>query len=201
MIKRSDNIRADLEKKRRLIAELNKLSLVIGVQKEEGINWKGQKKSGTDKYPSKKPKHPESKRSNMTVLDVALIHEFGCRIKVTDNMHKYSFIPEINRRIRKDTTEIVIPERAFIRVGRANTIDDVFVFMKANIHRVLSTYEWTPQRFMEETGQRAVELLVGTLGQGIPQKKDLSKLTGENDATLVGSGALQSHITYRVVTK
>lgn len=201
MIKRSDNIRADLERKSRLIKELNSLSLVIGVQKEEGINWKGQKKSGTEKYPAKRPKHPESKKSQMTVLDIALIHEYGCKIKVTDNMHRYSVIPEINRRIRKDTTEIVIPERAFIRTGRANTIDDVFLFMKANIHRVMATYEWTPQRFMEEAGQRAVQLLVGTLGQGLPPKKDLSKKTGENDATLVGSGALQAHITYRVVTK
>lgn len=201
MIKRSDNIRADLEKKRQLITELNKLSLVIGVQKEEGINWKGQKKSGNEKYPAKKPKHPESKKSDMTVLGVALIHEYGCKIKVTDNMRRYSFIPEIKKRISKDTTEIVIPERAFIRVGRANTIDDVFLFMKANVHRVLSTYEWTPQRFMEEAGQRAVELLTSTLGHGLPPKKDLSKKAGDSDATLIGSGALRSHITYRVVTK
>lgn len=46
---------------------------------------------------------------------LASIHEYGCRIKVTDKMRKW--LHKNGLHIRDTTTEIVIPERSFLRSG------------------------------------------------------------------------------------
>lgn len=46
---------------------------------------------------------------------LAGIHEYGCRIKVTDKMRGYLHSQGLH--LKKETTEIVIPERAFLRSG------------------------------------------------------------------------------------
>lgn len=46
---------------------------------------------------------------------LAAIHEYGCRIKVTDKMRAYLHSRGLH--LKKSTTEIVIPERSFLRAG------------------------------------------------------------------------------------
>lgn len=46
---------------------------------------------------------------------IAGVHEFGCRIEVTDKMRGY--LGTLGLHLKKETTHIVIPERSFIRTG------------------------------------------------------------------------------------
>lgn len=46
---------------------------------------------------------------------IAVVHEYGMNIQVTDKMRK--FLASQGLRLRKDTTHIRIPERSFIRSG------------------------------------------------------------------------------------
>lgn len=188
-MKKTNNIRTDLERKQKILDEFNGLSVVVGVQAEKGKNTFGNEVSGLDRYPD----------SDITILDVALVHEYGAEIRVTEKMHQNSIfdIEGGIRKIRKDTDTIVIPERAWLRTAREDTIQRVFDYMSANIYRVISTYELTPYQFMEAVGAFAVDQIVGTMGQVQPPKKDQRR----NPRTLVQSGLLQEHITYRVVKK
>ena len=54
---------------------------------------------------------------------LAGIHEYGCRIKVTPKMR--AFLHSQGLHLRADTTEIVIPERSFLRSGHDANIDRV----------------------------------------------------------------------------
>lgn len=183
------NATKELKRREKLCEELNRLSVVVGVQAEPGINTFGKEVSGLDVYPD----------SNITILEVALVHEYGAEIRVSEKMHQNSVFetPGGIRRIKNDTEVITIPERAWLRQAKEYTLPLVFQFMKRNIHRVLSTGELTPMEFMEAVGAYAVDQIVGTLGQVKPPKKDQSK----NRKTLMQSGLLQEHITYRVVKK
>ena len=59
------------------------------------------------------------KRVNVGVIGenawLAGIHEYGCRIKVTEKMRAWLHANGLH--LRKETTEIVIPERGFLRNG------------------------------------------------------------------------------------
>lgn len=54
---------------------------------------------------------------------LAAIHEYGCRINVTDKMRAY--LHYIGIHLKPTTTVIVIPERSFIRAGHDQAIDRV----------------------------------------------------------------------------
>lgn len=46
---------------------------------------------------------------------LAAIHEYGCKIPVTDKMRAY--LHSIGVHLKKSTTQITIPERSFLRAG------------------------------------------------------------------------------------
>lgn len=54
---------------------------------------------------------------------LAGIHEYGCRIKVTPKMR--AFLHSQGLHLNNSTTEIVIPERSFLRNGHDTNIDRV----------------------------------------------------------------------------
>lgn len=72
-------------------------------------------------YPMKKAIHSiDGKKVNVGVLQgehqwLAGIHEYGCRIEVTENMRAY--LASQGLHLKKSTTHIVIPERSFLRAG------------------------------------------------------------------------------------
>jgi len=61
----------------------------------------------------------DGKRVNVGVMGenawLAGIHEYGCRIKVTEKMR--AWLRANGLHLKKETTEIVIPERSFLRNG------------------------------------------------------------------------------------
>lgn len=72
-------------------------------------------------YPMKKAiQSIDGKKINVGVLQgeqqwLAGIHEYGCRIKVTEKMRAY--LAGQGLHLKKSTTHIVIPERSFLRAG------------------------------------------------------------------------------------
>lgn len=54
---------------------------------------------------------------------LASIHEYGCRIKVTDKMRNY--LAATGLHLKATTTHITIPERAFLRNGYDESKDEV----------------------------------------------------------------------------
>ena len=88
------------------------------------------------KWSTKKNKFPEMERAvaelNGRRVNVgasgeqswlASIHEYGCKIKVTDKMRAYLHSQGLH--LKADTEYITIPERAFLRNGFDTNKDDV----------------------------------------------------------------------------
>jgi hypothetical protein len=61
--------------------------------------------------------------TDISIADLAEIHEFGCKIPVSDKMRKY--LASRGLFLRADTKYINIPERSFIRSGWDNAEDEV----------------------------------------------------------------------------
>ena len=74
-------------------------------------------------FPSMKKgiKSVSGKKIQVGVLDggeqawLAGIHEYGCRIKITPEMR--AWLHRNGLHVKKSTTEIIIPERSFLRAG------------------------------------------------------------------------------------
>lgn len=66
---------------------------------------------------------------------LAGIHEYGCTIEVTDKMRKY--LAATGLYLKKTTTHITIPERAFLRNGYDNCKDDVIAKAEALLGDVM----------------------------------------------------------------
>lgn len=66
---------------------------------------------------------------------LAGIHEYGCRIKVTPKMR--AFLHRQGLHLKKSTTEIVIPERSFLRAGHDENFDRVIKQTERAIGQVI----------------------------------------------------------------
>lgn len=91
-----------------------------------GVKWK----TKIDKLPQieKSLKSLNSKKVKIGALQgshawLAGIHEYGCKIKVTPKMR--AFLHYQGLHLKETTTEIVIPERSFLRTGHDENADRV----------------------------------------------------------------------------
>ena len=66
---------------------------------------------------------------------LASIHEYGCRIKVTPKMRAYLHRKGLH--LKKSTTEIIIPERSFLRAGFDENNDRILKATEAVLPDVL----------------------------------------------------------------
>lgn len=66
---------------------------------------------------------------------LAAIHEYGCRIEVTDKMRAY--LHKTGLHLKATTTHITIPERAFLRNGYDENKDDIIDKAEAVIGDVI----------------------------------------------------------------
>lgn len=99
-------------------------------------------KAKTNKFPSMiaSVKALDGKKISVGVLRgehkwLASIHEYGCRIPVTDKMRNW--LKANGLPLKSSTTEIVIPERSFLRAGfdkyheqvldKANLLEPLFI--------------------------------------------------------------------------
>ena len=76
---------------------------------------------------------------------LASIHEYGCKIEVTPKMRNY--LAATGLHLKKTTTHITIPERAFLRNGYDNNKDDVIKKAEAVLGDVIGGTMSTDQFF------------------------------------------------------
>ena len=67
---------------------------------------------------------------------LAGIHEYGCRIKVTPKMR--AFLHSQGLHLAASTTEIVIPERSFLRTGHDKNVERILNQTERALSQVLS---------------------------------------------------------------
>lgn len=67
---------------------------------------------------------------------LAGIHEYGCRIKVTPKMR--AFLHYQGLHLKPTTTEIVIPERSFLRAGHDDNVDRIIKQTERAIGQVIA---------------------------------------------------------------
>ncbi len=67
---------------------------------------------------------------------LAGIHEYGCRIKVTPKMR--AFLHRQGLHLKASTTEIVIPERSFLRTGHDKNVERVLKQTERALGQVLA---------------------------------------------------------------
>ena len=72
---------------------------------------------------------------------LAAIHEYGCTIPVTEKMRAY--LHHIGVHLKKSTTQIVIPERSFLRAG----------------------YDQNKEKILKQAEKVLPDVLVGTLSE------------------------------------
>lgn len=69
-------------------------------------------------------------------LQLAGIHEYGCRIPVTPKMR--AFLHSQGVHLKESTTEIVIPERSFLRAGHDANADRVIKQTERAVGQVIA---------------------------------------------------------------
>lgn len=118
---------------------------------------------------------------------LAGIHEYGCRITVTPKMRAY--LHHIGVHLKPTTTQIVIPERSFLRNGYDQSRDDIL--RKAN--RVLSDVlegTMSEEEYFELIGTQLRDAIKEyAIDLKSPPKKDWPTRPEGFDNPLIGSSS------------
>lgn len=87
---------------------------------------------------------------------LAGIHEYGCRIKVTPKMR--AWLHHQGLHLKDSTTEIVIPERSFLRGGFDKYHEDVIELNQKALKKCLDTGD--VNSYLESVGQMLRDKIV-----------------------------------------
>ena len=133
------------------------------------------------------------------ILMIAAVHEFGIRIKVTPKMRAwfaYQGFP-----LKKETIEINIPERSYIRAGWDKHVGEIGRTIDSMVEKVI-TLQMTPTAFYNNIGA----MVTGKLQEYMTELQNpaLSGMTvarrKQNSSNpLIDTGRLSQAITWRVV--
>lgn len=131
------------------------------------------------------------------ILMIANINEFGCSIKVTPKMRNYLHVIGIH--LKKDTEEINIPERSFIRGGYDAEQNNIIKKGDVLLEKVINL-ELPVITFFEILG----EYIVGRIQEFLTDLKDPpnhpATIANKGSSNpLIASGRLRQAITYKVV--
>lgn len=153
--------------------------------------------------------------SDLTNAQLGAVHEFGATINVTDKMR--AFLHHIGIHLKKDTTQIVIPARSFLRntllskEGRDELLERVMLtedrdFNKAFAEIALSDDSTFFETLCEKIGLEALDMVqIAFMVGGRPDKwtpiSEVTKRNRKNDKSsppLTDSGDLRDSITMEV---
>ncbi|MBR5823731.1 MAG: hypothetical protein IKY67_06280 [Paludibacteraceae bacterium] len=127
---------------------------------------------------------------------LAAIHEYGCNIKVTDKMR--AWLHRNGLHIKNTTTEIIIPERSFLRSGFDTYHEKVIKLNEAAFAECLANGD------VEEYLQSVGETLVSKIKDYAVDLKEPPKhpFTLQRDPSktnpLINSGDMIGALTYEV---
>lgn len=127
---------------------------------------------------------------------LAAIHEYGCTIKVTPAMRAY--LHGIGVHLKKSTTEIVIPERSFLRAGYDQNRDEVLKQAQKVLPDVLIG-TLSEEKYLELIGimlRDAIKEYAVDLSQ--PPKKPWPTRDPAKSNPLIETGAMVNGIEYEI---
>ena len=138
-----------------------------------------------------------NKDSDITVLGIATIHEFGIDIEVTDKMRNY--LHAIGLHLKKETKGIKIPERSFLRSGYDSQKKKFIEKLEPLLTKVIML-ELPVDAFFNTAG----EYMVGQIQDYLTNLKEPPNhpfTIGQKGSSnpLIDSGRLRDSITYKVV--
>ncbi|KHD86371.1 hypothetical protein NG54_03385 [Heyndrickxia ginsengihumi] len=136
------------------------------------------------------------KDSDIEMVDLARIHEYGCDIQVTPKMRAwfaYNGYP-----MKPETTVIHIPERSFLRSGYDENIDSITKKIKEMMPDVIAA-EVDPDMFMDAIGEEFAGLIQKKL-KSIDSPPNTKMTLQRKDSTnpLQDSGQLVGAIRHEV---
>lgn len=127
---------------------------------------------------------------------LASIHEYGCVIQVTDKMRAY--LHKTGLHLKKTTTQIVIPERAFLRNGFDEGKQEVLDAIEHLIGDVVNG-TLTADQFLELVGlQLKGKIQDYARDLNSPPNHPYTVANKGSSNPLVNTGDMIGSITYRV---
>jgi phage gpG-like protein len=177
----SNPVIENLQRIRRELERLKKITITIGVQEEAGVNIHGANVSASGH-----------------MMMIAHVHEYGCTIKVTPKMR--AFLHYAGLHLQETTEHVNIPERSFIRAARATGQNQMKAVAAQAMANMVKGKIDAPG-VAHALGKAAVELTVGLLGADAKPIGDFAAEQRKGSSTgapLHDTGALLNHITYSV---
>ena len=127
---------------------------------------------------------------------LAGIHEYGCTISVTPKMRAY--LHKIGVHLKQVTTQIVIPERSFLRAGYDTNREDVMRKAERLLSEVLSG-KLSPEQYFEIVGTQLRDCIKDyAVELSKPPKQDFPTRDPTKANPLVLSGDMINGIEYEV---
>lgn len=118
---------------------------------------------------------------------LAAIHEYGCKIPVTDKMRAY--LHGIGVHLKPSTTLIVIPERSFLRAGYDQSKDDILRKASRLLPDVLEG-ALPEEKFFEVVGTQLRDAIKEyAIDLSDPPKKEWPTRPAGFDNPLIGSSS------------
>lgn len=134
-----------------------------------------------------------------TILMIATVQEFGCKIEVTPKMRTYLHSQGLH--LKASTTHITIPERSFIRSGFDAQVDQYEERAARLLDKVLHL-ELPVNTFFDTLGQyiagRLQEYLTSV---DTPPNHPFTIARKGSSNPLIDTGRMRQAITHRVVKK
>ena len=128
---------------------------------------------------------------------LAGIHEYGCTIKITPKMRNWLAANGLH--LKKSTTEIVIPERSFLRAGFDEHHETVIRTAEAALGKVLMSGK--VDEYLETVGQLLRDKIVeyGIELSDPPKHPFTLQRNPSKTNPLVQSGEMLEALTFEVV--
>lgn len=127
---------------------------------------------------------------------LAGIHEYGCTIQVTPKMRAY--LHRIGVHLKKTTTQIVIPERSFLRTGYDVNRDDIMRKAERLLPDVLDG-KLSAEQYFETVGIQVRDCIKDyAVELSEPPKKEWPTRDPAKTNPLVLSGDMINGIEYEV---
>lgn len=131
------------------------------------------------------------------ILMIANVNEFGCRIKVTDKMRSYLHVIGIH--LKKDTKEINIPERSFVRGSYDENKNKIIDNADKLLEKVINL-ELPVSVFFDALGEYIVGLVQEYMTDlKSPPNHPTTIVNKKSSNPLINTGRLRQSITYKVV--
>lgn len=139
-----------------------------------------------------------SSEQDSEMVMIASVHEYGVVIDVTPKMRAY--LHHIGIHLKKETSQITIPERSYIRTTYDEKQEELYSLIKAYLPQVINL-KMTPETFYGRIGA----YLVGQIQKKLTDIREPANhpVTVERKGSsnpLIDSGHLRRSITWRVVS-